>query len=197
MNVLESKTVILFISYYNISDEEITEIVQQVGETETERPYKIVWLPIVDEPITTKEMDEIGKKASLMKWHSLHYSVTLQPHVIQYIKKHWKFEKKPVLVAFSSQGNIVSYNAYHMIMTWGNAACPFDAAKEQNLWMNSQWSLEFLIGGAASNEEWVRLNILTSTYKTCIVLYKLFSAVPKFFPFSWDVEAKFFIIHSC
>ena len=162
LNVLKSKTVILFISYFDISDDEIKEIVQQIGKAE--REYEIVWLPIVDKPAVSKEIkDEILRKASFMPWYSLHYTLTLQPYVINYIKNDWHFEKKPLLVAFDAHGKVVNSNAYHMIMIWGSAAYPFHVQREETLWKETKWSLEFLFGGVVSeSEKWVRLNILAS-----------------------------------
>ncbi|RWR74382.1 protein SIEVE ELEMENT OCCLUSION B-like protein [Cinnamomum micranthum f. kanehirae] len=156
LNVLKSKTVILFISYFDISDEEIKEIVQQIGKAEKE--YEIVWLPIVDKPVVSKEIkDEILRKASFMPWYSLHYTLTLQPYVINYIKNDWHFEKKPLLVAFDAHGKVVNSNAYHMIMIWGSAAYPFHVQREETLWKETKWSLEFLIGGVISeSQKWVK-----------------------------------------
>ena len=81
-----------FISNLDILDEEINEIAQRVSTPV--RQYEIVWFPIVDKPMTKEEV--IEKKAGLMKWYSLHYSVTLEPYVIQYIKRDSLFEKKLV-----------------------------------------------------------------------------------------------------
>ncbi|RWR74393.1 protein SIEVE ELEMENT OCCLUSION B-like protein [Cinnamomum micranthum f. kanehirae] len=151
LKVLKGKTVILFISDLDILDEEINEITERVSTPV--RPYEIVWFPIVDNPMIEK--DVIEKKAGLMKWYSLHYSVTLPPYVIHYIKKDWHFEKKPVMVVFSAHGKVVNSNAYHMIMLWGNVAYPFLAHGEETLWRNSKWDLEFLIDGVAS-DEWLK-----------------------------------------
>ncbi|KAJ8645901.1 hypothetical protein MRB53_007649 [Persea americana] len=160
LNVLKSKTVILFISYFDISDDEIKEIVQQIGKAE--REYEIVWLPIVDKPDVSKEIkDEILRKASFMPWYSLHYTLTLQPYVINYIKNDWHFEKKPLLVAFDAHGKVVNSNAYHMIMIWGSAAYPFHVQREETLWKETKWSLEFLFGGVVSeSEKWGKERII-------------------------------------
>ncbi|RWR74390.1 protein SIEVE ELEMENT OCCLUSION B-like protein [Cinnamomum micranthum f. kanehirae] len=154
LKVLKCKTVILFISNLDILDEEINDIAQRVS-TQVVGKYEIVWFPIVDMPNTEKEA-VIEKKARLMKWRSLHFSVTLQPYVIQYIKKDWHFEKKPVMVVFNAHGKVVNSNAYHMIMIWGNAAYPFFATKEETLWRNSKWNLEFFIDGVASDGQWLK-----------------------------------------
>ncbi|XXG49609.1 hypothetical protein AAC387_Pa02g3744 [Persea americana] len=160
LNVLKSKTVILFISYFDISDDEIKEIVQQIGKAE--REYEIVWLPIVDKPAVSREIkDEILRKASFMPWYSLHYTLTLQPYVIKYFKKDWHFEKKPLLVAFDVQGKVVNFNAYHMIMIWGSTAYPFHVQREETLWKETKWSLEFLFGGLVSeSEKWGKERII-------------------------------------
>ncbi|XXG54983.1 hypothetical protein AAC387_Pa03g2728 [Persea americana] len=144
LNVLKGNTVILFISNLDISVEEIKEIEHQVGKPG--RQYEIVWLPIFHEEVTPKEREEIGKKASLMKWYSLHFSLTLQPYVVKYIKQDWQFEKKPMMVAFDARGKVVNSNAYHMLMIWGSAAYPFNTPREETLWKETDLGLDFLIG---------------------------------------------------
>lgn len=148
---------ILFFSYYDISDEEIKEIVQQVGKAEGQH-CEIVWFPIVhDWQVTSNEIKDVMlQKASMMPWYSLHNSLTLETYAITYIKKDWHFANKPVLVVFDVQGKIVNYNAYHMIMYWGSAAYPFDTKREENLWKEIGWSLEFFIKGVVSGKQWVR-----------------------------------------
>ncbi|XXG49629.1 hypothetical protein AAC387_Pa02g3758 [Persea americana] len=160
LKAIKCKTVILFISNLDILDEEINEIAERVSTPV--KQYEIVWLPIVDMPNTKK--DVIEKKAQLMKWRSLHYSVTLQPYVIQYIKKDWHFEKKPVMVVFNAHGKVVNSNAYHMIMIWGNEAYPFFANREETLWRNSKWNLRFLIDGVANDEQWFKEGKLVCLY---------------------------------
>eukprot|EP00268_Persea_americana_P029680 TRINITY_DN2870_c0_g1_i1.p2 TRINITY_DN2870_c0_g1~~TRINITY_DN2870_c0_g1_i1.p2 ORF type:complete len:304 (-),score=53.42 TRINITY_DN2870_c0_g1_i1:238-1149(-) len=96
-----------------------------------------------------------------MPWYSLHYSLTLQSYVIKYFKKDWHFEKKPLLVAFDVQGKVVNFNAYHMIMIWGSAAYPFHVQREETLWKETKWSLEFLFGGLVSeSEKWGKERII-------------------------------------
>ena len=173
LKAIKCKTVILFISNLDILDEEINEIAERVSTPV--KQYEIVWLPIVDKPDVSKEIkDEILRKASFMPWYSLHYSLTLQPYVINYIKNDWHFEKKPLLVAFDAHGKVVNSNAYHMIMIWGSAAYPFHVQREETLWKETKWSLEFLFGGVVSeSEKWVRLNILASKLKIHVIQYKL------------------------
>ncbi|XXG49636.1 hypothetical protein AAC387_Pa02g3765 [Persea americana] len=145
LDVLKSKTVILFISYLDISEEQVKEVDQQVCKPE--RQYEIVWLPICDDTVTKMETKEIEQtilsKASLMRCYSLHYSVTLQSYVIQYIKKEWLLEKKEAMVVFDAYGKVVNSNAYQMTMVWGSAAYPFHAQREEILWR--KWSIERLL----------------------------------------------------
>lgn len=160
LNILRGQTVVLFISYVVISGEEIKEIAQQVGKQE--RQFEMLWLPVIDKPIESNELKhEILRKASLMPWYSLHYSLTLQPGVIRYIKEMWHFEKKPLMVVLNGHGKVVCSNAYHKIMVWGNAAYPFDNHRVETLWKVARWSLEFLVDGIVSEkEQWVCLNIV-------------------------------------
>ncbi|KAJ8645930.1 hypothetical protein MRB53_007678 [Persea americana] len=157
LDVLESKTVILFISYLDISEEQVKEVDRQVCKPGTQ--YEIVWLPICDDAVTkmeTKEIEQtIRSKASLMRCHSLHYSVTLESYVIQYIKKEWLVEKKEAMVVFDAYGKVVNSNAYQMIMVWGSAAYPFHAQREEILWR--KWSIERLLieGVVSEKQKWV------------------------------------------
>lgn len=61
LNVLQSKVVILFFSYYDISDDEIKEIELQIWKTD-QRPYEIVWLPVLYEQEISDEMKEVTEK---------------------------------------------------------------------------------------------------------------------------------------
>lgn len=160
LNILKGQTVVLFISYLNISDEEIKEITQQVGKQG--RQFEILWLPIIDKPLESNEIKhEILRKASLMPWYSLNYSFILQPAVIRFIKEVWRFEKKPLMVVLNGHGNIVCSNAYHKFMVWGSAAYPFDDHRVETLWEEATWSLEFLVDGIVSDkEQWVWISII-------------------------------------
>ncbi|XXG49461.1 hypothetical protein AAC387_Pa02g3641 [Persea americana] len=156
VNVLKGKTVILFISYLDISDHEIKEIIQK--STKTQRQYEVVWLPIIDKSVASTDIrNEILRKASMMPWYSLHHSLLPQPAVIRYIKEKWHFEKKPLLVVFNAQGEVVNLNAYHMIITWGNEAFPFNTEREETLWKEAPWSLHFLVDETdVDKERWVK-----------------------------------------
>ena len=160
LDVLKSKTVILFISYLDISEEQVKEVDRRVCKPGTQ--YEIVWLPIrTGTKMETQEIENtIRGKASLMRCHSLHYSVTLESYVIQYIKKEWLLEKKEAMVVFDAYGKVVNSNAYQMTMVWGSAAYPFHAQREEILWR--KWSIERLLIEVVVSEKqkWVRLNIL-------------------------------------
>lgn len=164
---------ILFISYWNISDEEIREIVKKIEQSEGQ--YKVVWLPIEDKSAISNEekYEEIDRKASLMNWYLLRSSLKLGSHVIKYIKEDWHFEEEPLLVVFDALGNVVRPNAYHMAMIWGSAAYPFDIGTEKTLWQESIWNLEFLIEGvfihSDQEEQLVRLNTSTSNLQNHIL----------------------------
>ncbi|RWR74394.1 protein SIEVE ELEMENT OCCLUSION B [Cinnamomum micranthum f. kanehirae] len=156
LDVLKSKTVILFFSYLDISEEQVKEVGQQVCKPD--RQYEIVWLPIRDKTVTTETVEiekTIRSKASLMKCHSLHYSVILQSYVIQYIEKEWLLEKKEAMVVFDAYGKVVNSDAYQMIMVWGSAAYPFHAQIEVTLWR--KWSVEWLLieGVVSEKQQWV------------------------------------------
>lgn len=153
---------ILFFSYLDISEEQVKEVAQQVCKPE--RQYGIVWIPICGDTVPTTETvdikERISSRARVMKCHSLHYSVTLQSHVIKYIKTEWLLEKKQAMVVFDAYGKVVNSDAYQMIMVWGSKADPFHAQRVETLWR--KWSIERLLIEVVVSEkkQWVRLNIL-------------------------------------
>ena len=74
LNVLQSKVVILFFSDYDISDDEIKEIEQQIWKTD-QRPYEIVWLPVLYEQEISDEMKEVTEKKRLGWCHGTLYII--------------------------------------------------------------------------------------------------------------------------
>lgn len=166
LDVSKGKILIMFISYFDISDEEIKDIAQKIDKPE--KQYDVVWLPIIDNSIESTEIkqEELTQKASLMPWYSLHHSSSLEPTVIKYIKEVLHFEKKPLFVVLNAQGNVVNPNAYHMMKIWGSDAFPFDTQREETLWKNATWSLDFLVDGIDDSikEMWVWLYTVTTYY---------------------------------
>ncbi|ONK77637.1 uncharacterized protein A4U43_C02F8890 [Asparagus officinalis] len=150
VDVLRRKIVMLFISDIDISPEELFVLIQLYNDThqgKIERNYEIVWLPIIDKnlPWLPEKEEAFDRLASTMPWYSLHHPSLLDPAVIKYIREVWKFEKRPMLVVLDPQGKVVSPNALHMMWIWGSLAFPFTSNREEALWREETWRLEFLV----------------------------------------------------
>ena len=150
VDVLRRKIVMLFISDIDISHEELFVLIQIYNDTHQgriERNYEIVWLPIIDRhtPWTPAKNAVFDRLASTMPWYSLHHPSLLDPAVIKYIRDVWKFDKRPLLVVLDSQGKVVCPNALHMMWIWGSLAFPFTSNREEALWREETWRLEFLV----------------------------------------------------
>ncbi|CAL9165348.1 unnamed protein product [Musa hybrid cultivar] len=150
VDVLRRKIVMLFISDLDISQEELFVLIQIYSDThqgKIERHYEIVWLPIIDRhvPWGGAKEETFNRLASMMPWYSLHHPSLLEPPVIKYIRDAWHFDKRPMLVVLDSQGKVVCPNALHMMWIWGSLAFPFTSNREEALWKDETWRLEFLI----------------------------------------------------
>ncbi|KAG0455233.1 hypothetical protein HPP92_024208 [Vanilla planifolia] len=150
IEVLRRKIVMLFISDLDIIPEEIFILVQIYNDThhgKVERHYEIVWLPVSDRhhPWTEEREEDFKRLGANMPWYMLHHPSLLQPAVIRYIRDVWHFDKKPILVVLDPQGKVVCPNAVHMILIWGSLAFPFTSNREEALWKEETWRLEFLV----------------------------------------------------
>lgn len=150
VDVLRRKIVILFISDLDVSHEELMVLVQIYNDThhgKLERNYEVVWLPVIDKSIkwTDPMEDMFLRLSSSMPWYSLHHPSLLEPAVIRYTREVWHFQKKPLLVVLDAQGRVVCPNAFHMMWIWGSLAFPFTSLREESLWKEETWRLEFLV----------------------------------------------------
>ncbi|XP_076907068.1 protein SIEVE ELEMENT OCCLUSION B-like [Bidens hawaiensis] len=149
VDVLRRKTVLLLISDLDISHEEILVLTQiyKNSRTQPDLNYEVVWVPVVDNLTAWNDLSQhkLEQLQSMMTWHMLHHPSMLEPAVIKYIKQVWHFEKKPILVPLDPQGKVTSANALHMVWIWGNVAYPFTSMKEDALWKEESWTLEFLV----------------------------------------------------
>ncbi|MQL74562.1 hypothetical protein Taro_006919 [Colocasia esculenta] len=162
VDVLRRKTVILFISDLDISHEELFILVQIYNDThqgKLERNYEILWLPVTDRYLawTPAREEEFNRLASMMPWYSLYHPSLLETSVIKYIRDVWNFEKKTLLVVLDPQGKVVCPNAHHMMWIWGSVAFPFTTSREEQLWKDEIWRLEFLVDEIdAAILQWVK-----------------------------------------
>lgn len=149
-DVLRGKTVLLLISDLDLIDEELIVLDKMYKEAKKGKnglEYEIVWLPVVDRTITwAKEHETKFKELQYkMSWYTLFHPSLLDVASIRFIKEVWGFAKKPVIVSLDSAGKVVSENALHMILIWGNSAYPFTTIKEEELWKKQIWRLDFVV----------------------------------------------------
>ncbi|ERN10512.1 hypothetical protein AMTR_s00166p00027970 [Amborella trichopoda] len=150
VDVLREKLVIISLSDLEIAHDEVQvlmNIYKDTDRSKLERPYEVVWVPIVDRTAPWNEANEntFNRLAAEMPWYSLHHPSLLEPVVWRYIKEAWHFEKNPSLVVLDNQGRVVCPNALHMILIWGATAYPFSSTREESLWKEETWRLEFLV----------------------------------------------------
>ncbi|XP_020571416.1 protein SIEVE ELEMENT OCCLUSION B-like [Phalaenopsis equestris] len=150
VDVLRRKIVMLFISDLEVSNEELfilIQIYQDIHHGRTERNYEVLWLPVTDRyhPWSENREEDFKRLAFNMTWYILHHPSLLQPAAIKYMREIWHFDKKPILVVLDAQGRVVCPNALHMIWIWGSLAFPFTSSREEALWKEESWRVEFLI----------------------------------------------------
>ncbi|KAF3779592.1 hypothetical protein EJ110_NYTH41048 [Nymphaea thermarum] len=117
-----------------------------------ETTFEIVWVPIVDsndDVINLQEKHEntILEVAAEMPWLTAHPPPHPNSTFLKYVRKEWKFENKPILVALDGQGKATNPNALHMINIWEDGAYPFSTAREEALWKTVTWKLDFIVHG--------------------------------------------------
>ncbi|XP_042391063.1 protein SIEVE ELEMENT OCCLUSION B-like [Zingiber officinale] len=150
VDVLRRKIVMLFISDLDISHEELFVLIQIYNDTHqhrADRNYEVVWLPVTDRhfPWDNSKEETFNRLVSNMPWYSLYHPSLLEPAVVRYIREIWHFDKRPQLVVLDPQGKVVCPNALHMMWIWGSLAFPFTSNREEALWKDETWRLEFLV----------------------------------------------------
>ncbi|KAF4362514.1 hypothetical protein F8388_011341 [Cannabis sativa] len=94
IDVLRRKSVFMFFSGVEITEEDISILKPVYEETKKEKSYTIVWIPIVE-----KWSDEIKKKyetlKSKMPWYCLHQFGPIAG--IRFIKEQWHYQGKPMV----------------------------------------------------------------------------------------------------
>nr|DAD34397.1 TPA_asm: hypothetical protein HUJ06_005037 [Nelumbo nucifera] len=155
LEILRRKNVLLLISDLDISRDELSilETVYLESRHQPSRPesqFEMVWLPVLDKSVPWNESSrqtDFERLQSIMPWYSVNHPSLIDQAVIRYIKEVWHFSKKPILVALDPQGRVVCPNAIHMIWIWGSLAFPFTTAKEESLWKEQTWRLDFVVDG--------------------------------------------------
>ena len=164
IETLRRKIVLLFITEFDILQEEIILFGEKYKEAKqnpsrAESHFEVVWLPITDRSVPWNEEKQLQfyNTQDLMPWQSLHHPSMLDPVAIKYIKDKWHFTKKSIAVVLDQQGKVVNLNALHMMWIWGNLAYPFTSLKEEQLWNEESWNIEFLVNRIDTNIfKWVR-----------------------------------------
>ncbi|EHA8589145.1 protein SIEVE ELEMENT OCCLUSION C [Cocos nucifera] len=149
MVVLRNKEVILFISTLTIKLEKLLLIIQQLQnhpQNGSEKPFVIVWVPIVFcIPWSNAEERAFKKMSNIIPWYSLYEPSKLSLSVTKFIQEMWHFQGDPIMVVLDSKGKVTSLNAMDMISIWGPKAYPFSVSREQELWEEQTWTIEFLL----------------------------------------------------
>ncbi|KAJ0007019.1 hypothetical protein Pint_28828 [Pistacia integerrima] len=152
IEVLKSKTVLLFISNMEMSDEEIfmvnkLYIESRQDPTKVESFYEVVWIPIVDRstPWSQAKQVQFENNQSRMPWYSVYDPSIIGPAVIMYIEQVWQFKEEPILVVLDPQGKVVNNNARHMLWIWRSLAFPFTSTREEELWSQETWRIDFFV----------------------------------------------------
>ncbi|KAK9119908.1 hypothetical protein Scep_018001 [Stephania cephalantha] len=139
-----NKVVILLISKPAIlPTHELLFLIQQ---TSNERGHEIVWVPISSSSWTDLEIETFTHLSNNLPWYSLRKPWLLSKATLNYIKQMWEFIDEPVMVVLDTSGTVTSINAMDMIYIWGVLAYPFSTLKEEQLWQETSWSLQLVIG---------------------------------------------------
>lgn len=129
--------------------EKLLLIIQQLQDhprNESEKPYVIVWVPVVFSiPWSNAEERDFKNMANIMPWYSLHEPSKLSLSVTKFIQEVWHFRGDPIMVVLDSKGKVTSLNAMDMISIWGPKAYPFSVSRERELWEEQNWTIEFLL----------------------------------------------------
>ncbi|XP_062116089.1 protein SIEVE ELEMENT OCCLUSION B-like [Humulus lupulus] len=171
VEVLRRKHVLLLISDFDITHEELTILSiiydmrmkqdQRYDTSSKDTPYEVVWIPMVDRMTNWRPQREqkLSELQSKMPWYYVENPDLIEPPVIKYIRERWNFEKKIILVALDPSGKVTSKNATHMMWIWGNSALPFSQDREDTLWSGEQWSLKLLIDSIEpETQTWMNSN---------------------------------------
>ncbi|KAF5939230.1 hypothetical protein HYC85_023489 [Camellia sinensis] len=178
LEVLRKKTVLWLISSLDISLDELSILEQiyiesssrQSGWKKLDNLYDIVWIPIVDQSSmqwTESMQNKFESIQSTMPWYTVQHPSLIGELTIKFIKEHWHFSFiKPIMVVLDPQGKVVNSNAFHIIWLWGSNAFPFTTLREEALWEEQTWRLEFLVNGFAGDLCWrLRLSLGLTVYE--------------------------------
>ncbi|KAH0449518.1 hypothetical protein IEQ34_020210 [Dendrobium chrysotoxum] len=151
VSILQNKEIILFISKPEVKFDRFLLIMQQLqsySRNGQEKPYEIVWVPIVT-TATWSNIDEraFSHLAEIMIFYSINQPTKLSLSVINFIHEVWHYRGDPMMVVLDSTGKVIASDAFDMISVWGEKAYPFSVSRERELWEAENWTIEVLLNG--------------------------------------------------
>ena len=154
IDVLKGKSVFLFISDLEISNDDISMLQKIFDKAKEEKEqYKIVWIPFVEQ--LREGLDkEFESKRSTMRWYVARYY--LPKASCRFIKKQWNFKVKPLLVVLNPQGKMECENAIQIFSIYGVKAFPFTSAKVKTMETDFSWLWSPIINANSEIENWVK-----------------------------------------
>ncbi|XP_022747925.1 protein SIEVE ELEMENT OCCLUSION B-like [Durio zibethinus] len=138
---LKDRHVILLISDFNISIEEIKVLNQLIKK---DHLYEMIWIPFGER--LSSERNKFLELKKYMISFTFFEPFDIEQAVIEFIKKDWHFIKNPIAVSLKG-GEVTCRNALPMLLTWGNSAFPFTDKTEKDKWdkMDKKWKLDLLV----------------------------------------------------
>ncbi|KAL5998263.1 hypothetical protein ACLOJK_009202 [Asimina triloba] len=150
VDVLRSKTVLLLLSKINIPLGKLQLLVQQIYDHPlrvAEKSYEVVWIPFPNSGSWTHaEAKALNQVANTVPWYFICQPWLLSSAVVTYMKEAWNFKDDPLLVVLDHQGRVIRSNAMDMALIWGGKAYPFSSSRETELWEETTWTLDFIMG---------------------------------------------------
>ncbi|KAL3839965.1 hypothetical protein ACJIZ3_024556 [Penstemon smallii] len=161
LDILSKKTVLLLISKVDIAQNQdllflsVIYDVSRSSEAATENRYEVVWFPIWD---NTDTESTFGSNRTTMQWYSVKHPQKVNHNVLELVKKKFHYHDEPILVVLDPNGNVVNYNAFDMMWTWGNRAFPFSKTTEEALWKDEKLRLDLVVinGPYPDIQNWVK-----------------------------------------
>uniref|UniRef100_A0A7N0V9M6 Sieve element occlusion C-terminal domain-containing protein n=1 Tax=Kalanchoe fedtschenkoi TaxID=63787 RepID=A0A7N0V9M6_KALFE len=138
---------LLLISGLDISSNEILYLRDTYikSKTSVQQDYEIVWVPILSGQWTTSSEEKYTKLLRMMPWHMVEHPKFISEETQKFIRRVWKFKRRPIVVAIDKNGDVVCRNVIHMMYIWGSKAFPFTPLIERTLWNNAEARLDSLV----------------------------------------------------
>ncbi|KAL2903443.1 Protein SIEVE ELEMENT OCCLUSION C [Bienertia sinuspersici] len=148
---LKNRVVILLISKPELLPaDELHFLVQQTydhpQQNNLNRSYEILWVPISTyKKWSNNEVTLFNLLSNSLPWYSIRQPWSLCSTTINYVKKEWGFDEKPIMVVMDPTGMVTNIKAADMVWIWGAEAYPFSALREEELWKQEKWNMRLLL----------------------------------------------------